>query len=101
MKRKATEKFGVTCIRNKLLCELLRRPLTESEVLGFHEIIKQRLIDKKVLIVLDDVDDTEQLEDLCRYHDELGPDSRLIRSVILYEVRSVNIVRSMDIVGKQ
>jgi hypothetical protein len=47
------------------------------------------------------VDDTEQLEDLCRYHDELGPDSRLIRSVILYEVRSVNIVRSMDIVGKQ
>jgi hypothetical protein len=65
-------------IHKKLSCELLRRPVTESEVVGLHTFIKRSLIGKKVLIVLDDIDDIEQLEDLYSYLGELGPDSRLI-----------------------
>jgi GTPase SAR1 family protein len=65
-------------IHKKLSCELLRRPVTESEVVGLHTFIKRSLIGKKVLIVLDDIDDIEQLEDLYSYLGELEPDSRLI-----------------------
>lgn len=76
--REDTEKFGITHIRNRLFCEMLRRPISTSEVVGLHTFIKRSLIGKKVFIVLDDVNDTEQLEDLCSYLDELGSDSKLI-----------------------
>ncbi|XP_012574085.1 disease resistance-like protein DSC1 [Cicer arietinum] len=76
--RENTETFGVTHIRTKLICELLRRQVTESEIVGLRTFIKRRLTGKKVLIALDDVGDTEQLDELCRYLDELGQDSRLI-----------------------
>jgi adenylate kinase len=76
--REDTERNGEPHIRKKFLCELLRRTVTETEVVGLHTFIKRILIGKKVLIVLDDVDDIEQLEDLCSYLDELGPDSRII-----------------------
>ncbi|MCH86001.1 disease resistance protein, partial [Trifolium medium] len=72
--REDTEKNGVTHVRNKLLCELLRRPVTASEVVGLHTFIKRSLIGKKVLVVLDDVDNMHQLDNLCSYLDELGPD---------------------------
>ena len=39
---------------------------------------KGRLCNKKVLIVLDDVDDPEQLEDVVGDHDCFGPGSRII-----------------------
>ncbi|MCI10323.1 TMV resistance protein N-like, partial [Trifolium medium] len=76
--REDTEKNGVTHVRDKLLRELLRRPVTASEIVGLYMSIKRSLIGKKILVVLDDVDNMQQLDDLCSYLDELGPDSKLI-----------------------
>ncbi|MCH83284.1 TMV resistance protein N-like, partial [Trifolium medium] len=96
--REDTEKNGVTHVRNKLLCELLRRSVTASEAVGLHTFIKRRLTGKMILVVLDDVDDTEQLDDLCGYLDELGPDSRLIittknRHVLVGRVDEIHPVK--------
>ncbi|XP_061375826.1 disease resistance protein RPV1-like isoform X2 [Gastrolobium bilobum] len=68
---------GLEYTRNKLLSELLKEPITTSHVTG-STFIKRRLSSKKVFIVLDDVDSSDQLEYLCRDLDDLGPDSRLI-----------------------
>jgi len=62
--REDTERFGAPHMRKKLFDELLKQPTTASEIIGAHAFIKRSLSGKKVLIVLDDVDDTEQLEDL-------------------------------------
>lgn len=73
-----SEKLGPMYVRNQLLRELLKREITASEVHGLHTFIKRRLFRKKVLIVLDDVDNAKQLDDLCQVLGDLGPNSRLI-----------------------
>ncbi|XP_061374618.1 disease resistance protein RPV1-like isoform X2 [Gastrolobium bilobum] len=76
--REESEKFGLTFTRDKLLSELLKKPITTSHVTG-STFIKRRVSSKKVFIVLDDVDSSSQLEELlCGQLDDLGPDSRLI-----------------------
>lgn len=76
--REESKKSGLTDVRKKLLCELLKQPITASDVVGLHTFIKRRLNGKKVFIVLDDVEDVEQLKYLCKELDDLGPNSRLI-----------------------
>ncbi|XP_023873512.2 TMV resistance protein N [Quercus suber] len=47
-------------------------------VRGGIDVIGKRLHNRKVLIVLDDVDEKDQLDALARRHDWLGPGSRII-----------------------
>ncbi|XP_027337321.1 disease resistance-like protein DSC1 [Abrus precatorius] len=75
--REESEKLGITSVRKKLLGELLKQQITTSDTLGT-TFIERRLSSKRVLIVLDDVDNATQLEYLCGGLDDLGPDSRLI-----------------------
>ncbi|XP_057431572.1 disease resistance protein RML1A-like isoform X2 [Lotus japonicus] len=99
--REKSEKFGVDVLRNRLFSELLEEenlrvvaPKVESH------FVSRRLRRKKVLIVLDDVATSEQLEDLISDYDCLAPGSRVIVTTRdkhifsqvngIYEVKELN-----------
>ncbi|KAI8571001.1 hypothetical protein RHMOL_Rhmol01G0082600 [Rhododendron molle] len=70
---------GLDELQKKLLLAILKRPL---EVSNFHEgieVIKKTAFGrKKVLLVLDDVDNVQQLEALAIDRDSFAPGSRII-----------------------
>ena len=77
--REESEKQGTSFLLNKLLSEVLEdvklhvgTPIVRST------FVMRRLGQKKVLIVLDDVENQQKLEDLAAKHDFLGPGSRVI-----------------------
>lgn len=61
---------------DKLLFELLKEESSRS--LGGSTFDMRRLRSKKVFVVLDNVENLEQLEYLCRVYSDLSDDSRLI-----------------------
>jgi hypothetical protein len=75
--KEESEKFGPTHVRAKMFSELLKREITASDV-EEDMFIESWLKDRKVFIVLDNVDNVEQLEYFCGQLDKLGSDSRLI-----------------------
>ncbi|KAK3416335.1 hypothetical protein EUGRSUZ_H01810, partial [Eucalyptus grandis] len=63
----------------KLLSELTpRKKITVFNVGGGSRLIQERLCNKKVLIILDDVDDERQLNALARDHEWFAKGSRII-----------------------
>ncbi|EOY03845.1 Tir-nbs-lrr resistance protein, putative [Theobroma cacao] len=111
MFREESEKLGaVTSLRDQLLSNILEEknlhistPRIEST------FIKDRLRHKRVLVVLDDVSEVEQLESLAVNHDHFGPGSRIIvtsrdKQVLrngvvdaLYEVHELNDDNSLQL----
>ena len=75
--REESEKYGLNHLRNKLLSALLEEQIPSTTVVGL-TFVKNRLRRKKVLIVLDDVNDPAQLELLAGDHDWFGLGSRII-----------------------
>ncbi|XP_057455157.1 putative disease resistance protein At4g11170 [Lotus japonicus] len=73
--REETEKHGLPHVRKNLLSELLKEQVTTSYIFGS---IEWRLKSKKVLIVLDDVHESEQLKFLCEELGDLGEGSAVI-----------------------
>jgi dephospho-CoA kinase len=71
------EKLGPTQVRNKILSELLNRPIATSDS-SEHTFIEKRISGRKVFIVLDDVGNITQLEYLCQELHGLGANSKLI-----------------------
>ncbi|KAK3416275.1 hypothetical protein EUGRSUZ_H01728 [Eucalyptus grandis] len=65
-------------LQEKLLSELVRKDLTVSSVDGGINLIQQRLCRKRVLLVLDDVDDVKQLNALAGGREWFGKGSRII-----------------------
>ncbi|XP_054816245.1 disease resistance protein RPV1-like [Prosopis cineraria] len=93
-----SEKHGLPYLRDKLLSELLHDNTSKVVVSTFN---MRRLRNKKVLIVLDDVSCSSQLEFLAQECNCLGPNSRVIittrdqRLLIghgaeIYEARALN-----------
>ncbi|XP_061354746.1 disease resistance protein RPV1-like [Gastrolobium bilobum] len=77
--REEFQKQGPSCLRNKLLSEVLEDVnLHISTTTVRSTFVTRRLSRKKVLIVLDDVDHREKLKYLAAKHDCLGPGSRVI-----------------------
>ncbi|KAJ0545037.1 putative TIR domain, P-loop containing nucleoside triphosphate hydrolase [Helianthus annuus] len=70
---------GLTKLQEKFLSLVLKTKdvMVGSEIEG-RSMIKRRLCHKRVLVVLDDVDDHEQLEALAGSHDWFGEGSRII-----------------------
>ncbi|KAG5564709.1 hypothetical protein RHGRI_000788 [Rhododendron griersonianum] len=69
---------GLDELQKKLLLAILKR---SHEVSNFHEgieVIKKVFSQKKVLLVLDDVDNVQQLEALAIDRDSFAPGSRII-----------------------
>ncbi|KAJ9185259.1 hypothetical protein P3X46_004913 [Hevea brasiliensis] len=71
---------GLVSLQNKLLSAILNRDLEVHDVHRGTNEIRKRLCHKKVLVILDDVDELEQLEYLIGKRDEnwFGKGSRII-----------------------
>ncbi|KAF3445361.1 hypothetical protein FNV43_RR10537 [Rhamnella rubrinervis] len=78
--RQEYESFGPNYLRRKLLIDLLKDEATVSMDTPFvaSPFIQDRLCRKRVLIVLDDVDSSVQLETLVEGYHQLAPGSRII-----------------------
>nr|XP_011470564.1 PREDICTED: TMV resistance protein N-like [Fragaria vesca subsp. vesca] len=75
--REVTEKQGVVHLQQQLLSNLLKSTEhVQTSKMG-KDIIRHRLCDRKVLLILDDVDQDEQLQALCG-RTWFGPGSRVI-----------------------
>ncbi|KAJ0763456.1 putative TIR domain, P-loop containing nucleoside triphosphate hydrolase [Helianthus annuus] len=76
--REESSKHGLKKLQEKILSVALKTTVVvDSEIEG-RSMIKRRLRHKRVLVVLDDVDDLEQLEALAGSHDWFGEGSRII-----------------------
>ncbi|XP_034674458.1 disease resistance protein RPV1-like [Vitis riparia] len=73
-----SKKDGLYCLQERLFCDIL---LGESRKIMFHRrnnLIEHKFRTKRVLIVLDDVNNEEQLKLLAGNHDWFGEGSRII-----------------------
>ncbi|EOY03846.1 Leucine-rich repeat-containing protein, putative [Theobroma cacao] len=79
VREKSEESGGITSLRDKLLSNILEEKTLHISTprIGSTFTI-YRLRRKRVLVVLDDVSDVEQLEQLAIRHDHFGPGSRII-----------------------
>ncbi|KAL5540929.1 hypothetical protein UlMin_044905 [Ulmus minor] len=75
--REESEKLGIRSLRDKLLAELLKEENIYSGNPSLKPTFVRRLRRKRVLLVLDDVNDYEQFEYLAG-DDWFGPESRVI-----------------------
>ncbi|KAG6642008.1 disease resistance protein RUN1-like [Carya illinoinensis] len=78
--RETTNRSGLVPLQETLLSEILgmNTNLNVGSVDRGITVIKERLCHKKVLLVLDDVNEVEQLEKLARDKSWFGPGSRII-----------------------
>ncbi|XP_028769770.1 TMV resistance protein N-like [Neltuma alba] len=93
--KEASKKYqGIVCLQQKLLSEILEEKIMKigSVDKGISRI-KHRLSKKKVLLVLDDVDEAEQLEQLAGQCDWFGCESRVI---ITTRNKQVLIARNVE-----
>ncbi|GMY19738.1 TMV resistance protein N-like isoform X1 [Fagus crenata] len=77
--RDISEKDGLLPLQQKLISKILKE--TNLNIEDTHEgvlVIKRRLHQKKILLVLDDVNQSDQLKMLAGKHDWFGPGSRII-----------------------
>jgi len=72
------EKDGPYHLQEQLLSEILMERASVRDSYRGVEMIKRRLQCKKILVVLDDVDDHKQLESLAAESKWFGPGSRII-----------------------
>ncbi|XP_022727907.1 TMV resistance protein N-like [Durio zibethinus] len=101
--REESEKSGgIKSLRDQLLSEVLEEKNLHigTPTVG-STVIKDRLQQKKVLVVLDDVSDSEQLETLVISHDHWGSGSRIIvtsrdRQVLTNEVDSTYEIQGLN-----
>uniref|UniRef100_A0A2N9GMR3 TIR domain-containing protein n=1 Tax=Fagus sylvatica TaxID=28930 RepID=A0A2N9GMR3_FAGSY len=77
--REETKNQGLVSLQKQLLCKILvEKEINIWDLRGGIDLIRNRLRNKKVLIVLDDVDGEKQLEALAGKHDWFGVGSRII-----------------------
>ena len=114
--REESSKNGLISLQKQLLDDILIE--SNIEIRDFQwgiNMIKDRLHKKKVLIILDDVDQPEQLEALARKRDWFGPGSRIIittrdqRLLIthdmtkaeIYKVNELNDVEALQLFSRE
>ncbi|XP_048131545.1 disease resistance protein L6-like [Rhodamnia argentea] len=69
----------MTCLQNQLISDILKKKWTRVDnIMEGTKLIKERLCSKRVLLLLDDVDKTSQLDALIQKHDWFGKGSKII-----------------------
>ncbi|XP_052117971.1 disease resistance protein RPV1-like [Arachis duranensis] len=77
--RENSSKYGLVHLQNNLLCKILGKEGVQIQGVKEGTLqIQQRLCRKKVLLILDDVDDKKQLESIAGKPDWFGGGSRVI-----------------------
>ncbi|XP_050245513.1 TMV resistance protein N-like isoform X4 [Quercus robur] len=77
--RENSEKHGLVGLQQKLISNILEE--TDLKIRDKYDgvlKIRNRLCHKRILLVLDDVNESDQLENLAGEHDWFGPGSRII-----------------------
>ncbi|XLS67906.1 hypothetical protein HN51_018929 [Arachis hypogaea] len=111
--REKVQKYGINHLKKELVSKLLDIKDVEKDVvsfimpIGITDFAKRRLRRRKVLLVLDDVSDSKQLEDLCGGHDWFGLTSRIMvttrdkhvlnRADHIHEVKALNQDESLEL----
>ncbi|XP_023764577.2 TMV resistance protein N, partial [Lactuca sativa] len=79
IQEESSNKNGLTKLQAEILCDVLKlKQLKLKRVEEGRHMIKDRLQHRKVLIVLDDVDNLEHLEELAGSRDWFGEGSRVL-----------------------
>ncbi|KAJ9675849.1 hypothetical protein PVL29_024683 [Vitis rotundifolia] len=73
-----SKKDGLYCLQERLFCDILLEESRKIMFLRRNNLIKDKFRTKRVLIVLDDVNDEKQLKLLAGKHDCFGEGSRII-----------------------
>ncbi|KAL2325126.1 hypothetical protein Fmac_024184 [Flemingia macrophylla] len=106
--REETERLGLTALCGRLLSELMRDEHYKYNPARSTFFVR-RLSNKRVLIVLDDVDSLDQLDEFSReQRNHAGPGSKLIittrnrhlltgRADKIYEVKKWNFAKSLEL----
>ncbi|XP_050116048.1 disease resistance protein RPV1-like isoform X13 [Malus sylvestris] len=76
--RDATSKHGLVDLQNKLISDILKKKPEISCVDEGIVMIKQQFRHKRVLVIMDNIDEVEQLDAIVGNHDWFGPGSRII-----------------------
>ncbi|XP_071699179.1 TMV resistance protein N-like [Rutidosis leptorrhynchoides] len=76
--REGSERHGLIKLQEKVLSTLLKKDVNVQSVEEGKDVIRSRLSRSKVLIVLDDVDQDDQIEALAGPHEWFGDGSRII-----------------------
>ena len=98
--REVSEKYGMLQLQQTLLNDLLiLRDMNVKDIDNGILMIKNRLRHKKILLVLDDVNELDQLNKLVAEHNWFGPGSRVIittRDVHLLMTRKVDGIYEIE-----
>ncbi|KAM3731255.1 hypothetical protein ACB098_12G149100 [Castanea mollissima] len=101
--REVCEKYGILQLQQKLLNDLLiLRDVNVKDVDNGVYMIKNRLCHKKILLIIDDVNELDQLNKLGAKHDWLGPGSRVIittRDVKLLKTQKVDGIYEAEVLS--
>ncbi|CAN6699492.1 unnamed protein product [Malus baccata var. baccata] len=73
-----TSKHGLVYLQKTLVSDVLKGKFEISNVDGGITLIKKQFKDKRVLVIMDNTDDMEQLNAIAGNHDWFGPESRII-----------------------
>ncbi|KAM5569700.1 hypothetical protein ABKV19_016951 [Rosa sericea] len=99
----AKDSNGKTTLQERLLSDILRpTKIVVDDVSRGVNVIKERLGSKKVLVIVDDVDDVDQLNALAIHRDSFGQGSRIIittrdRHLLeLLEVDTIHLTQKMN-----
>ena len=101
--REVCEKYGILQLQQKLLNDLLNLgDINVKDVDNGVYMIKNRLRHKKILLIIDDVDELYQLNKLGAKHDWFGPGSRVIittRDVKLLKTQKVDGIYEAEVLS--
>lgn len=110
VRENASHRVGLVKLQERLLFEILgEKGMRLGNVDIGINIIKDRLCRKRVLLVIDNVDDVEQLQALVGGFDWFGPGSRIIITTrdkhlltaheigLTYEVKKLNHIESLQL----
>ena len=97
------KEYGILQLQQKLLNDLLiLRDMNVKDVDNGVFMIKNRLRHKKILLILDDVNELDQLNKLGAKHDWLGPGSRVIittRDMKLLTTHKVDEIYEVEVLS--
>nr|XP_028965425.1 TMV resistance protein N-like isoform X2 [Malus domestica] len=74
----ATSKHGLVYLQEKLISDILKQKSELSSVDEGISLIKQHLQRRRVLVIIDNIDDLKQLDAIAVSHNCFGPGSRII-----------------------